>query len=90
MTKFQLYVQTGVVYLHFTFSFRLHLGSDWIWHTDCKDNKYLDILKLFEDTKDAIYGIHRISLMGESTDGKAVGTWFGPNTVAQAIRQDFN
>lgn len=45
-------------------------------------------MRLFEDTKSAVYGIHQIALMGESMCGekKAVGTWFGPNMVAQVLR----
>ena len=39
------------------------------------------------DIKSAQYSIHQISLMGESLDKKPVGTWFGPNTVAQVLRK---
>merc|ERR1719150_10375 len=39
------------------------------------------------DNKAAQYSIHQISLMGESLDKKPVGTWFGPNTVAQVLRK---
>ena len=40
-------------------------------------------MEKFLDNKSAEYSIHQISLMGESVDRKPVGTWFGPNTVAQ-------
>ena len=50
------------------------------------DPKYLDIVSLFEDSKKPVYSIHQIALMGESTEKKPVGTWFGPNTVAQVLR----
>jgi hypothetical protein len=35
----------------------------------------------------APFSIHQISLMGESVEKKPVGTWFGPNTVAQVSQQ---
>ena len=67
-------------------SFRLKLGKDWQWSIATRDKEYLDILRLFSDDRRAIYSIHQIALMGESTDGKKVGTWFGPNMVAQVLR----
>jgi len=64
---------------------RRHLGREWLWQSQCKDSKYAQILKLFEDKKHAIYSIHQIAQMGES-EGKTVGQWFGPNTVAQVLK----
>lgn len=61
------------------------LGRDWVWDPDTKDQTYLKILKKFEDSKKAPYSIHQIALMGES-EGKKVGEWFGPNTVAQVLK----
>ena len=49
-------------------------------------SSYKQILTLFSDHKLAPYSIHQISQMGES-EGKPVGTWFGPNTVAQALKK---
>uniref|UniRef100_A0A1I8IVU1 Cysteine protease n=1 Tax=Macrostomum lignano TaxID=282301 RepID=A0A1I8IVU1_9PLAT len=46
----------------------------------------ITLLRLFEDNKAAPFSIHQIASMGVS-DGKPVGQWFGPNTVAQAIRK---
>lgn len=46
---------------------------------------YIKILKQFQDKKTAQYSIHQIALMGASED-KPVGTWFGPNTIAQTLR----
>lgn len=63
-----------------------HLGRDWLWKPSCNSSVYKKILKLFEDKKRAIYSIHQIAQMGES-EGKAVGQWFGPNTVAQVLRK---
>lgn len=47
--------------------------------------KYRQILKLFADRKTAPYSIHQIALMG-ACEGKNVGEWFGPNTVAQVLK----
>lgn len=66
---------------------RLRLGPKWRWEVDSTDEQYLDILKLFEDVPSAPYGIHKIALMGESTERKPIGTWFGPNTVAQVLKK---
>ena len=42
-------------------TFRHHLGADWRWSEDCNDEKYLNIVKLFEDRKAAVYSIHQVS-----------------------------
>ena len=47
---------------------------------------YVKILKQFQDKKTSQYSIHQIALMGASED-KPVGTWFGPNTIAQTLRK---
>lgn len=47
--------------------------------------KYREIVKLFVDLKTAPYSIHQIALMG-ACEGKNVGEWFGPNTVAQVLK----
>jgi cysteine protease ATG4 len=49
-------------------------------------SSYKQLLRLFSDDKLSPYSIHQISQMGES-EGKPVGTWFGPNTVAQALKK---
>lgn len=46
---------------------------------------YIKILKQFQDKKTSLYSIHQIALMGASED-KPVGTWFGPNTIAQTLK----
>ena len=46
---------------------------------------YIRILKEFQDKKTSQYSIHQIALMG-ATEDKPVGTWFGPNTIAQTLR----
>ncbi|XP_074658467.1 cysteine protease ATG4B-like [Tubulanus polymorphus] len=64
-----------------------HLGRDWRWiHKNLSTGKYLDILRLFQDVKGAYYSIHQIASMGVS-EGKSVGQWFGPNTVAQVLKK---
>lgn len=46
---------------------------------------YIRILKQFQDKKTSQYSIHQIALMG-ATEDKPIGTWFGPNTIAQTLR----
>ncbi|CAG9862759.1 unnamed protein product [Phyllotreta striolata] len=64
----------------------LHLGRDWLWDPQTADQTYLKILRKFQDSRQAPYSIHQIALMGASL-GKAVGQWFGPNTVAQVLKK---
>jgi len=66
-----------------------HLGRDCrISYEDDDDNlkTYRRILRLFQDTKMATYSIHQMAQMGVS-EGKEVGQWFGPNTVAQVLKK---
>lgn len=63
-----------------------HLGRGWIWSPGTVDPVYAEILKMFQDRKDCPYSLHQIAQMGVS-EGKAVGQWFGPNTVAQVLRK---
>lgn len=60
-------------------------GREWLWSSDSKCQAYLRILRLFEDRRCAVYSIHQVALMG-ATEGKEVGQWFGPNTVAQVLK----
>uniref|UniRef100_A0A1B6D9Q3 Cysteine protease n=1 Tax=Clastoptera arizonana TaxID=38151 RepID=A0A1B6D9Q3_9HEMI len=64
----------------------LHLGRDWSWSPECNDKNYLRILRMFVDKRPPTYSIHQIALMGAS-EGKAVGEWFGPNTIAQVLKK---
>lgn len=64
---------------------QIHLGRDWRWTKDSRDENYLKILSRFEDNKTAVYGIHQIALMGEDS-GKTIGEWFSPNIIAQVIK----
>ncbi|GFN96165.1 cysteine protease [Plakobranchus ocellatus] len=63
-----------------------HLGRQWRWQPCCSNEKYWKILRMFEDRKMATYSIHQIASMGEA-EGKAVGQWFGPNTIAQVLKR---
>jgi len=67
----------------------IQLGRNWRWSEKIQNESdhYRDVMDRFRDVKSAQYSIHQISLMGQSLDGKPVGTWFGPNTVAQVIRK---
>ncbi|KAL7053512.1 hypothetical protein AAHC03_027064 [Spirometra sp. Aus1] len=65
---------------------QIHLGKEWRWHPDRLDPAYLKIIKMFEDRVSALYSIHSITTMGVSED-KPIGSWLGPNTVAQVIRK---
>ncbi|KAL1123767.1 hypothetical protein AAG570_001540 [Ranatra chinensis] len=64
----------------------LHLGREWRWSVECRDKTYLRILRMFEDRRSAPYSIHQIALTG-AAEGKHVGDWFGPNTVAQVLKR---
>lgn len=64
---------------------RLHMDSDWIWTLETRDPTYLKIIQKFEDKRNAPYSIHQIAQMG-SSEGKPIGEWFGPNTVAQVLK----
>lgn len=63
-------------------------GRDWQWTPETRNNTYLKILERFEDTKTAAFSIHKIASTGAS-EGKEVGQWFGPNTVAQVLKYIF-
>lgn len=63
----------------------LHLGRNWEWDPETKDSQYLKIIEKFEDKRTAPFSIHQIAVMGQS-EGKNIGEWFGPNTVAQVLK----
>lgn len=64
---------------------RRHLGREWRWEQGTENKDYLYIVRMFQDKKNCTFSIHQIAQMGVS-EGKAVGEWFGPNTVAHVIR----
>lgn len=71
---------------------KMNLGEDFSSLKDKRfgepkwKRKYFEVLARFMDNKACLYSIHRISMLGES-EGKEVGDWFGPNTVAQVMKK---
>lgn len=65
---------------------RVHLAEDWSWSAETRDPTYLKIVQRFEERKQAPYSIHQIALMG-ACEGRDVGQWFGPNTIAQVMKK---
>uniref|UniRef100_A0A674N455 Cysteine protease n=1 Tax=Takifugu rubripes TaxID=31033 RepID=A0A674N455_TAKRU len=64
-----------------------HLGRDWRWVRGQKQRQeYISILNAFIDKKDSYYSIHQIAQMGVG-EGKPIGQWYGPNTVAQVLKK---
>ncbi|KAM9041634.1 cysteine protease ATG4A isoform 4-T4 [Megaptera novaeangliae] len=64
-----------------------HLGRDWNWEKQKEQSKeYQRILQCFLDRKDCCYSIHQMAQMGVG-EGKSIGEWFGPNTVAQVLKK---
>lgn len=64
---------------------QLHIGRNWRWRSDTKDQTYLKIVNKFEDTKSAVFGIHQIAIMGQDS-GKKISEWYSPNVIAQVIK----
>jgi len=64
---------------------RINIGRDFRWNPSEASPQYLDLLPLFADGRSALYGVHQLSMV--TSDQKPVGTWFGPNAVAQAIKK---
>ncbi|KAE8584371.1 hypothetical protein XENTR_v10020936 [Xenopus tropicalis] len=64
-----------------------HLGRDWRWEKHKEHpEEYRQILQCFLDRKDCCYSIHQMAQMGVG-EGKSIGEWFGPNTVAQVLKK---
>ncbi|MGH0144755.1 UNVERIFIED_CONTAM: hypothetical protein FKN15_053535 [Acipenser sinensis] len=64
-----------------------HLGRDWRWVKGKRQREeYYSILNAFIDKKDSYYSIHQIAQMGVG-EGKSIGQWYGPNTVAQVLKK---
>ncbi|XP_057573743.1 cysteine protease ATG4A isoform X4 [Hippopotamus amphibius kiboko] len=64
-----------------------HLGRDWNWEKQKEQpEEYQRILQCFLDRKDCCYSIHQMAQMGVG-EGKSIGEWFGPNTVAQVLKK---
>nr|XP_023997744.1 cysteine protease ATG4B-like [Salvelinus alpinus] len=66
---------------------RRHLGRDWRWvRGQPQRGEYISILNAFLDKKDSYYSLHQIAQMGVG-EGKSIGQWYGPNTVAQVLKK---
>ncbi|XP_034511487.1 cysteine protease ATG4B isoform X2 [Ailuropoda melanoleuca] len=64
-----------------------HLGRDWRWtQRKRQPDSYFNVLNAFIDRKDSYYSIHQIAQMGVG-EGKSIGQWYGPNTVAQVLKK---
>lgn len=66
-----------------------NLGRNWRWSSDgleANPTVYTSILKLFQDKEESPYSIHNIVRTGQQ-EGKVTGEWFGPNTIAQALKR---
>lgn len=63
------------------------METDWNWEKQKEQPKeYQRILQCFLDRKDCCYSIHQMAQMGVG-EGKSIGEWFGPNTVAQVLKK---
>ncbi|KAG0342407.1 Cysteine protease atg4b [Podila humilis] len=65
------------------------LGRGWRvagTHSNDTSNKYRTILSWFADEPERYYSIHNIAKSGLALD-KRVGDWFGPSTMAHALKQ---
>ncbi|KAF9087746.1 Cysteine protease atg4b [Mortierella sp. AD031] len=68
---------------------QIMLGRDWRADSSASEEscqKYSTLLSWFADEPDRYYGIHSIAKAGVALD-KRVGEWFGPSTVAHALRR---
>ncbi|KAF9583797.1 Cysteine protease atg4b [Lunasporangiospora selenospora] len=64
------------------------LGRDWRAdpHQPSAAQNYTDILGWFADEPDRHYSIHNLARSGLQLD-KRIGEWFGPSTVAHALKR---
>ena len=64
------------------------LFQEWEWQSNCENQPlaYRKVLKKLSDDRNCCYSIHQIAQMGVQ-EGKEVGQWFGPNTIAQSLRR---
>ena len=80
---------------------RQRLGREYVWRDKAaiEDERYTEILELFRDTHSAELSIQQvqprkreklkiqIALTGATAEKRAVGEWFGPNTMAQVLKR---
>nr|CAX82473.1 autophagy-related cysteine endopeptidase 2 [Schistosoma japonicum] len=65
---------------------RVHLGRSWRWSPEQESPEYYRLLQMFQDRRSVLYSIQTITLTGLSV-GKSIGSWFGPNTIAQVLKK---
>ncbi|KAF8572056.1 hypothetical protein P879_00444 [Paragonimus westermani] len=65
---------------------RVRLGERWRWAPGCQLEAYNQLRRMFQDNKCALYSIQNVTMLGMAVD-KPLGSWFGPNTVAQVIKK---
>jgi len=65
---------------------RLRLGRSFKWPQG-RVGEYDEIVALFHDTHQAPVSIQQIALTGAASEKRAIGEWFGPNTMAQVMRR---
>merc|ERR1711892_402680 len=65
---------------------RLRLGRNFKWPQG-RVGEYDEIVALFHDTHQAPVSIQQIALTGAASEKRAIGEWFGPNTMAQVMRR---
>uniref|UniRef100_A0A8C6W9U4 Cysteine protease n=2 Tax=Rodentia TaxID=9989 RepID=A0A8C6W9U4_NANGA len=70
------------------FTYRRNFPAiDWRWaQRKRQPDSYFSVLNAFLDRKDSYYSIHQIAQMGVG-EGKSIGQWYGPNTVAQVLKK---
>ncbi|XP_048811215.1 cysteine protease ATG4B [Lagopus muta] len=70
------------------FTYRKNFPAiDWRWIKGKRQtDNYFSVLNAFIDKKDSYYSIHQIAQMGVG-EGKSIGQWYGPNTVAQVLKK---
>lgn len=65
---------------------RLKLGRNFHW-PDHKNDNYEEIVSYFHDTHQAPVSLQQIALTGAASEKRAIGEWFGPNTMAQVMKR---
>jgi len=65
---------------------RLRLGRPFKWPND-KNDDYEEIVSIFHDTHQAQASLQQIALTGAASEKRAIGEWFGPNTMAQVMKR---
>ncbi|KAK2538705.1 Atg4b [Columba livia] len=90
--KYSVFTEKEEILLDVTsrlwFTYRKNFPAiDWRWIKGKRQvDNYFSVLNAFVDRKDSYYSIHQIAQMGVG-EGKSIGQWYGPNTVAQVLKK---